>query len=195
MALIRSFIAIELPDGLKKELTELEAALKKRSPSVVKWVDPNSIHITLKFLGDVPEEKIDEILTALTESASGVIPFKLEVKNAGAFPDLNRAQVIWVGVTGELVKLTKLQQQIESNMKLLDFLPEKRAFSPHLTLGRVRDFAIPEERQKIGKLLAGTAFASNCPVEVEHVCLMKSQLTPAGAIYTKLGEVKLEDKP
>jgi 2'-5' RNA ligase len=192
MALIRSFIAIELPEGLKKELTELEATLKTRSPSVVKWVDPNSIHITLKFLGDVPEEKIDEILMAIEESATGVIPFKLEVRNAGAFPDMNRVQVVWVGVTGEMSKLTRLQTQIESNMEQLDFPRDKRAFSPHLTLGRVRDYASPEERQKIGKLLAGTTFTPVHPIAVESICLIKSQLTPTGSIYTKLGEVKLK---
>jgi 2'-5' RNA ligase len=158
MALIRSFIAIELPEALKRELTELEAILKARSLPVVRWVDPYGIHLTLKFLGDVPEEKIEEIMMAMEESAVGIAPFQLEVRDVGAFPNLNRVQVVWVGVKGELNKLAQLQQQVEANMEQLGFPREGRAFSPHLTLGRLRNYSSLEERQKIGKVLSATPF-------------------------------------
>ncbi len=192
MSLIRAFIAVELPEGLKKELAELEAQLKKSSPTVVKWVDPNSIHITLKFLGEVSEDNIDELMLAIEESAQGISPFKLEVSEVGAFPDLDHVQVVWVGVTGELDKVLQLQKRIESNTEQLGFPRESRAFTPHLTLGRVRNEAKPNDRQRIGKLLTNTSFAALHNVDVNAINLMKSQLTSTGAIYTCIGSIKLK---
>jgi RNA 2',3'-cyclic 3'-phosphodiesterase len=192
MSLIRSFIAVELPEGLKKELAELIAQLKKNSPPVVRWVDPNSIHITLKFLGEIPEDSIDELALAIEESVQSVSPFKLEVSEVGAFPDLDRVQVIWVGVKGSLDKIISLQKRIESNTEQLGFPREKRDFSPHLTLGRVRNEASQNERQRLGKLLSETTFTGLHNVEVNAINLMKSQLTSNGAIYTCIGSVKLK---
>jgi len=189
---IRSFIAIELPDTLKNELSVLEAGLKKRSPDVVKWVDQQSMHLTLKFLGAVPEENIEEILMAIEEAAVGIVPFSLELRGVGAFPNLNRVQVIWAGVYGEIDKLAALQKMVDNNTAQLGFPGEERAFSPHLTLGRVRNYTLPEERQKIGKILADTSFAALGSAKVQSVSLMKSQLTPHGAVYSRLGEIKLK---
>jgi 2'-5' RNA ligase len=192
MALIRAFIAVELPETLKKELYELEAQLKNTSPPIVKWVDPNSIHITLKFLGEISEDSVDELTLAIEESAQGIQPFQLEVREVGAFPNLERVQVLWVGVKGELEQITQLQKNIESNTEQLGFSRESRAFSPHLTLGRVRNEARPNERQRLGKLLTDTSFAALHNVNVAAVNLMKSQLTPTGPVYTCIGSVKLK---
>jgi 2'-5' RNA ligase len=192
MALIRSFIAVELAEELKKELAELEVQLKINSSPVVKWVDPNSIHITLKFLGEVSEDSIDELMLAIEESAQGISPFKLEVSEVGAFPNLDRVQVVWVGVKGELDKIAQLQKKIESNTEQLGFPRESRAFTPHLTLGRVRDEAKPNDRQRLGKLLSETTFVALHNVDVNAINLMKSQLTSAGAIYTCIGSIKLK---
>ena len=192
MALIRAFIAVELPAELKKELSELEGRLKKNSPPVVKWVDPKNIHITLKFLGEISEDNIDELMLAIEESAQGIQPFQLEVSEVGAFPNLERVQVLWVGVKGELEKITRLQKSIELNTEQLGFPRESRDFSPHLTLGRVRDETRPNERQRLGKLLADTSFTALHNVNVDAINLMKSQLTPTGPIYTCIGSVKLK---
>ena len=192
MALIRAFIAVELPSGLKNELAELETQLKKASPPVVKWVDPNSIHVTLKFLGEIFEAGIDELMLAIEESSQGILPFQLEVRGVGAFPNLERPQVLWTGVKGELEKIAQLQKRIESNTEQLGFPRESRAFSPHLTLGRVRDEAGPNERRRLGKLLADTTFTALHNIDVDAVNLMKSQLTPGGAIYSCIGSVKLK---
>jgi 2'-5' RNA ligase len=191
MALIRAFIAVELPEGLKKELTELEVQLKKNSPPVVRWVDPSSIHITLKFLGEISEDSIDELMLAIEEAARGIQPFKLQIREVGAFPGLDRAQVLWVGVKGDVDKIAQLQKRIEANTEQLGFPRETRAFTPHLTLGRVRDEARPGDRQRLGKLLMDTTFSALHNVDVDSVNLMKSQLTPAGAIHTCIGSVKL----
>ena len=191
MALIRAFIAVELPEGLKKELTELEAQLKKYSPPVVRWVDPNSIHITLKFLGEISTDSIDELMMAIEEAVQGIQPFQLQIREVGAFPGLDRAQVLWVGVKGDVDKITQLQKRIEANTEQLGFPREARAFTPHLTVGRVRDEARPSDRQRLGKLLTDTTFSTLHNVDIDSVNLMKSQLTPAGAIHTCIGSVKL----
>jgi 2'-5' RNA ligase len=192
MALIRAFIAVELPSGLKNELAELETQLKKASPPVVKWVEPNSIHVTLKFLGEISEDSIEELMLAIEETAQGILPFQLEVRGVGAFPNLERPQVLWTGVKGELEKIAQLQKRIESNTEQLGSPRESRAFSPHLTLGRVRDEAGPNERRRLGKLLADTTFTALHNIDVDAVNLMKSQLTPGGAIYNCIGSVKLK---
>ena len=184
--LIRSFIAIELPTTVKQELTTLEDLLKKRCPQVVRWVDPQNIHVTLKFLGDVDSDRVDEINMAIDEATQGMSPFHLELKDLGVFPNLNKVNIIWVDTKGDLDKLTYLQKQIESNMEQLGFAREDRDFTPHLTIGRVRDYVSPDDRKKIGQVLSQTAFASAQVITVNSVNLMKSQLTNTGAIYTRL---------
>ena len=191
MEQVRSFIAIELPDELKLELTQLEARLKLGKQPWVKWVDPYSIHLTLKFLGSIATDRIGEITRAMEAAARGIPPFHLEVKGLGVFPNLRRAQVAWVGIGGEVDKLSQLQQRIESNLVPLGFAPESRAFTPHLTLARVRDQASLDERQKFGQLIVSTRFEAGT-IEVDAVNLMRSQLTREGAIYSRISSVRLK---
>ena len=192
MEQIRSFIAIELPDELKVELSQLQSRLRQGHQTWVKWVDPYSIHLTLKFLGDIAVDKIGEITKAMEESAQRITPFHLEVKELGVFPDLRRIQVVWVGMKGEVEKLGQLQQRIESNLAYLGFAPEQRSFTPHLTLARLRSQASPNDRQRFGKLIAGTKFESDYSIEVDYISLMSSQLTREGAIYNQISSVKLK---
>ena len=119
MSLIRSFIAIELPPELKKELTKVETQLKINSSPVIKWIEPGSIHITLKFLGETSDAILDDLILAMEESVVGVSPFKLDVRQLGAFPGVDRPQVIWVGVSGEMEKLKQLQKNLEKNTEQL----------------------------------------------------------------------------
>ena len=191
MEQVRSFIAIELPDELKLELTQLEARLKLGKQPWVKWVDPYSIHLTLKFLGSIATDRIGEITRAMEAAARGIPPFHLEVKGLGVFPNLRRAQVAWVGIGGEVDKLSQLQQRIESNLVPLGFAPESRPFTPHLTLARVRDQASLDERQKFGQLIVSTRFEAGT-IEVDAVNLMRSQLTREGAIYSRISSVRLK---
>jgi 2'-5' RNA ligase len=192
MSLIRSFIAIELPPELKKELTKVETQLKINSPPVIKWIEPGSIHITLKFLGETSDAILDDLILAMEESVVGVSPFKLDVRQLGAFPGVDRPQVIWVGVSGEMEKLKQLQKNLEKNTEQLGFKRESRTFSPHLTLGRVRDGARPDDIQRISKLLNETVFTALHNINVNQINLMKSVLTPTGAIHTFIGSTKLK---
>ena len=192
MEQIRSFIAIELPDELKLGLTQLQSRLKLAKQPWAKWVDPYSIHLTLKFLGNIVIDRIGEITRAIEDAAQGITPFHLEVKELGVFPNMRRVQVIWVGVSGEVDKLGQLQQGIESNLAHLGFAPESRPFSPHLTLARLRDRAPFDERQRFGQLIAGTKFEAVYAIEVDAISLMRSQLTREGAIYSRISSVGLK---
>jgi len=191
MEQIRCFIAIKLPDEVKRGLTQLEAQLKSGNQPWVKWVDPYSIHLTLKFLGNVAADRIDKITRAMGEAVQGASPFHLEVKDLGVFPNLRRVQVAWVGVSGEVDKLVQLQRHIESSLVPLGFTAESRPFTPHLTLARIRDRASPDERQRFGQLIADTKFEAAYTFQVDAISLMRSQLTREGAIYSRIGSVEL----
>ena len=194
MEQIRCFIAIELPDEVKRGLTQLEAQLKSGNQPWVKWVDPYSIHLTLKFLGNVAADRIGEITGAMGEAVQGASPFHLEVKDLGVFPNLRRVQVAWVGIRGEVDKLVQLQQRIESSLVPQGFTAESRPFTAHLTLARIRDRASPDERQRFGQLIADTKFEAAYTFRVDAINLMRSQLTREGAIYSRIGSVEL-NKP
>jgi 2'-5' RNA ligase len=189
---IRSFIAIELPDELKSELTRLEARLKSDNQPGVKWVNPDSIHLTLKFLGNIAADRTGEITRAIENAVQGISPFHLEVKELGVFPNLRRVQVAWVGISGEVDKLSQLQKRIETALTPLGFAPETRAFTPHLTLARLRDQTPPDERQRFGQLIANTKFDTAGTIEVDAISLMRSQLTRKGAIYSQISLVELK---
>jgi 2'-5' RNA ligase len=191
MEQVRCFVAIKLPEEIKAALSQLQAELKSGSQSPVKWVDPYSIHLTLKFLGNVNRDMTSQITEAMGEAAPGVSPFHLEIKGLGVFPNPRRVQVIWVGVGGEVESLLKLQKGIESALEGLGFAPEARAFTPHLTLGRVRERASPDERQRLGELIASTKSEAGYTFKVNSVSLMRSQLTREGAIYSQLSAVEL----
>jgi 2'-5' RNA ligase len=192
MEQIRSFIAIELPDEIKSVLAQLQAQLKTGKQLPVKWVDPYSIHLTLKFLGNIDVNKVREITGAMEAAAEGISPFKLEVKDLGVFPNLKRVRVVWVGVSGEVAQLSQLQQRIESNLAPLGFARESRSFTPHLTLARVREQASLDEQQSFGQLIASTKFEAVYGFEVDSINLMKSQLTREGAIYSRISSIKLK---
>jgi 2'-5' RNA ligase len=187
MEQIRSFIAIELPEALKQELSKLQGRLQQPRQSWIKWVDPQSIHLTLKFFGNINVNTISPITKAM-EAAT----FRLEVSSLGAFPNLKRVQVVWVGVWGETEVLRHLQRNLESHLAPLGFVPEKREFSAHLTLARLRHQATPPERERLGQLIASTRFKTAHTIKVEAINLMKSQLTREGAIHGIVSSVHLK---
>ena len=192
MEQIRSFIAIELPDGLSLELSRLQATLRQPDDRWVKWVDPAGIHLTLKFLGNIPVDRISPVTEAMEASLQGISPFRLQVSHLGAFPNIRQVQVIWVGVGGEIEQLRELQQRLDSQLKPLGFSPEKRGFTAHLTLGRMRNQAPADERLKLGQLITTTEFRSTHVIEVKAINLMKSQLTREGAIYSRTASASLK---
>jgi 2'-5' RNA ligase len=189
MEKIRSFIAVELPENLKKVLAELQRQFRSTGSSPVKWVEPGNIHLTLKFLGDIDIDSTGKVTAALEGAIRGVAPFNIEASKLGVFPNINRIQVIWVGLYGTLDKLGQLQKRIEESLKPLGFPPENRPFTPHLTLGRVRDYARPEERQKLGQFISNVKFEGKYTINIGAINLMRSQLTREGPIYSKIAAI------
>jgi len=181
---IRSFIAIELPQNVQSGLGQIRSELERAEHPFIKWVNPESIHLTLKFLGNIPFNRVTEIAKAMDEATQGASPFHLEISGLGGFPNLKQPRVIWVGIKGEIDKLLSLQQNIDSALALLGFVREERYFMPHLTLARIKERASPAERKSLGELVVSTRFETSYPINVGAISLMRSQLTPEGAVYT-----------
>jgi len=188
---IRAFIAIELPSQIKAALAQLQGNLRTSKNASVKWVDPQVIHLTLKFLGNVDEAEIPALTTALSEAVRGVAPFSLQLGDPGAFPGNQAPRVVWVGVEGEIEPLRTLHNNIDCVLAPLGFPPEKRAFSPHLTLGRVREEASPGEKRRLGENVAALKIETKSSFKVESLSLMRSKLTREGALYSCLASFVL----
>ena len=178
---MRTFIAIELPNGIKNQIGQVQAPLKE-TKAFVSWVKPGNIHVTLKFLGEVPEEKIDQVFSATEKAVEGAKRFTMSLKGMGAFPDFRRPRVIWVGAGSGTEELSQIANKIEEEMEKIGFPREKRGFSPHFTIGRVKS---PKNIEKLMELVKSSDFQTE-KIEVNEVVVMKSQLHPAGAIYTPL---------
>jgi 2'-5' RNA ligase len=188
---IRSFIAIELPEEVRQGLARLRNGLQRDEHRFVKWVDPDGIHLTLKFLGNIPARRVKEVTQAMEGATQGISPFHLQISGLGVFPSLTRVRVFWVGIGGEMDKLSRLQQNIDSALGALGFAREERPFVPHLTLARIRQRASPSDKRSFGALVDSAVFEQEYHLQVEAVNLMKSQLTPAGAVYSRLSVVGL----
>jgi 2'-5' RNA ligase len=178
----RAFIAIDLPESVKSFLSEAQEALKLHGFRV-KWVRPQNIHLTLKFLGDTATADTDKIAEAMTLAAKNCPIVSLTAKGIGVFPNVRRPRVIWAGLNGQLETLANLQQTLDAHLADLGFAGDTRVFKSHLTLGRVKG-KIASDRMKaaIDKL---KEFESE-PFEANRVILFKSELRPTGAVYTKV---------
>jgi len=195
MEQIRSFVAIELDEELRHQLSRIQRSLESKGVAdEVRWVKPDGVHLTLKFLGNVPASKIKEIVLAVTQGRDGVMPFTISFGGLGCFPTTKRPNVIWVGVGGDTTTLVRLQTAIEDRLSVLGYLPEKRGYTPHLTLGRVARHVTDRDRRRLGDLIQEQAVGSLGEMQVREVCLMKSELSPAGARHTRLAAVPLEER-
>jgi 2'-5' RNA ligase len=188
---IRSFIAIELPDAVRRQLEFLALELKK-SDAPVGWTRPEGIHLTLKFLGNVSPELIEQIKPVMAEIASRTAPMHLQPAGCGAFPTIKQPRVIWVGLGGESGPLIQLQKQVETAMVPFGFQPEDRPFRPHLTLGRVKGRQHMLSLQQI--LLARREFTAEA-FDVTELVLYKSELRPDGARYTPQFKAPFAGRP
>ena len=184
---MRAFIAIELPAEMKQELSQLQERLKKAcNYCPARWVASGNMHLTLSFLGDVAQSRLDDIKEAIAEASVEASPFELRLDGLGAFPNLERPHVVWAGLSGDTDRLMRLQQHLEELLERLGFGREHRLFSPHLTLARVRDEASSSDKQRLGQAIGSTTCDAACSIPVESVYLVESQLTAAGPIYTML---------
>jgi 2'-5' RNA ligase len=188
---IRSFIAVLLPDEVKQALAGLQERLRSGGRVPARWVDPGNIHLTLKFLGNISPGMVGRITSAIESAAREVKPLRIRVEGIGAFPNTNRVNIVWVGLTGDIERLALLQKRIDARLSPLGFRPENRPFTPHLTIARLRDHASPDERRQLGRLIDEISFDTPHSIDVTAVHLMKSQLTREGPVYSELSTVNL----
>lgn len=190
---IRTFVAIELSTEIQGELRRVQEMLKEKIATPhLRWVDSENIHLTLKFLGNIPPDRTQEITAALKEACEGLSPFIMDISGLGCFPSTNNPRVIWVGVQEDTGRLKRLQEQVEERLATLGFKPEGQPFRPHLTLGRVRKEAHMGARRLIGGIVSATSIGDLGQMEVGEITLMKSTLLPSGAQYSRLETVPLE---
>ncbi len=191
MSLLRVFIAVEIPLPIRQAIFEQTGALRRAVGPLIRWVPLENMHLTLKFIGEVSPANVEMIQQMLGIEAAAVAPFQVQVGGLGAYPSPRRARVIWTGIQAPPA-LSSLQHGIESGAARLGYEAEERPFSPHLTIGRVRQQVSTGEQQQIRSALEGTHLGDLGTARIREVRLFKSDLQPGGSIYTKLFSAPLE---
>jgi 2'-5' RNA ligase len=190
----RTFVALPLSDALHKQLARIQRELRRACPErSIRWVNPEGIHLTVFFIGDVILERIEPTKAALAAVARNVPAFSYQVRDLGAFPNLGRPRVVWVGVEDTEKRLALVHQAVNEALSKVGFTPETRRFSPHLTLGRVRRKASRADKRRIGDAVAA-AREENVDLGEEpaqEIILFRSILKSTGAEYTPLARFPL----
>ena len=190
---LRVFIALPIPPLVKSGLEQVVQHLADQVPRGIRWVGLDGIHLTLKFLGNIGPTQVEDITGAMQRASLTSSSFRLHMSGLGTFPNERRPRVIWAGVQGDLQSLGKLQAGIEGEVSGLGFPRENRPFTPHLTLGRVRDQSTSNARLGIGAAVSKYAMGSTEPWLVESVRLVQSNLGPGVITYSDLASVPLVD--
>lgn len=190
METYRLFIAIGVTADVKAQLRAAQARLQQDDVPV-KWVAPDALHLTLHFLGDTDPVLAAPLGDALRAALADVRPFQLQLAHVGAFPDLRRPTVVWVGVDGEVALLTHVHGVLASTLTALGLPCETRPFRAHLTIGRVRTSASAEQQASLGDAIAAQPPVPPTPWMVERIVLFRSQLRHSGPRYTVLDAVSL----
>ena len=187
---MRAFIAIELPKEIRVRLSRLQEKLKATQADV-KWVSPENIHLTLKFLGEIDDKKQEKINLILDDVIKEKCAYKIQISSIGAFPKLNFPRVIWAGVDQGDDETKAIAKGLEEKIQKIGIPKEDRAFSSHITIGRTRS---TKNRDKLVQELNNIAdiSADNLKFNVTKITLFKSTLTPAGPIYDVLKEANLK---
>jgi 2'-5' RNA ligase len=191
MSLLRAFIAVEIPAEIQQNIDRKTTTLRNGIDSLVRWVPPQNMHLTLKFLGDVSPNSLDFLRQMLRNEAENIPAFDIHLTGLGAFPNLKRPRVLYIGIQAPAA-LDALARGIESASRRLGYEAEERPFSAHLTLGRVRQNANSTEQQKIRRAIEGTQVDLLGTARVDSVHLYKSELNPGGSVYTRLYSAPLK---
>jgi len=186
---LRLFVAIELPGEVREALGRLQHELQRRGLEKLRWVRPEGIHLTLKFLGATPVERVPAIQDALESAVRDAVPHQLEFGKLGTFGG-SRPRVLWVDLEGDVVTVRALQERVESAMDDLGSEHEARGWSPHVTLARVRPETAREAARVIAHAISGLEVASSV-IPVREVSLMRSTLRPSGAVYERVAAFPL----
>jgi 2'-5' RNA ligase len=184
---MRSFIAINLPDTVKSDIDEISNRLRDGSPPA-RWVPAANVHITLKFLDEIRDDQIGPVTQAIGKAVKGTGPFEIALGGFGVFPNPRQARVFWVGIESGVETLKELAHAIDRQVHELGFPLEKRGFSAHLTLARLRQ---PGPADQLLAMAGEIPYRSE-PIPAARIDLMRSVLAPGGAQYSILDSVALE---
>lgn len=185
MGLLRAFVAVEIPAEVQQNVQRQTVVFRNRIDSLVRWVPPHNMHLTLKFLGDVSPKNVEFLMQMLRNEAENITCFDIHLAGLGSFPNLRRPRVIYIGIQAPAA-LDALQRGIESASRRLGYESDERPFSAHLTLGRVKQTISTADQQKIRRALEDTQVDLLGSARVDSVHLYKSELNPGGSIYTRL---------
>lgn len=182
---LRLFVACELPQDAREALARLQAELRAQGAGRLRWVRPEGIHMTLKFLGSVPPDTAERVIGALAEKIVSPFTLNLRFDQLGSFGGRMRLRVLWVGLAGDVDELAALAETVETALKPLGFPRESRPFAAHLTLARVPDEMGIEERSRLADLVAAYKLPPLPSMAISEVSLMQSFLLPGGARYER----------
>lgn len=188
---LRLFVAVEIPEPVRNEMSRVQADLRPlAAPGDVRWTNPAQLHLTLKFLGNVPEDLLELVKKSLTGACTGIRPFPLRATGIGFFPNERRPRVIWVGFDDNESALTGLQARVEKSLAAFAEKPGTEKFLAHATLGRFQKFRC----HKTEKFVPGAQSFANYSFgewRVEEVGLFRSELSSEGARHTRLSSYRL----
>jgi 2'-5' RNA ligase len=191
MSLLRSFIAIEIPLEIQQNIYKETSYFRRQIDGLVRWIPPENMHLTLKFLGDISPSNVEFLMHMLRNEADNVGCFSIHLTGLGSFPSLKRPRVIYIGIHAP-AGLEALHRGIESASRRLGYESEERPFSPHLTMGRVKQNITAVEQQKIRRCIEATQVDVLGTARVDSVHLFKSELKPSGSVYTRLYSAPLK---
>jgi RNA 2',3'-cyclic 3'-phosphodiesterase len=189
--MLRTFIAVDFPPEIIQKIEKIIAYFKTQTPDeALKWISTNNLHLTLKFLGEIPEEKLDHFKNILANSLGDKPEFNIGVEGLGMYPDKRNPRVIWLGITAGDT-LIDLHKTLDSALASAEIEREKRDFTPHLTIARVRRGTKRNTISEIGEILSLFKVDSLGNTTIKQVVLYQSELTPKGPIYTRLMTLSL----
>jgi RNA 2',3'-cyclic 3'-phosphodiesterase len=187
---IRTFIAFQLPESIISHLHKIQKGLKSFGFRMG-WVVPENIHLTLKFLGEIPKTEIENVSRAMAETAKQYPPMSFSAKGLGVFPTIKRPRVLWIGLKGNTYPLIQLQKTLEENLEIIGFPKEDRGFKAHLTLGRAKGEI--DSKQLLEAIDRFSSLESE-NFAADRLILFRSELKPVGAVYTALNSIALSMK-
>ena len=188
----RTFIALEMDESLQRHLRNINHRMAQELPNL-RWVDPAGIHLTLAFLGELTDEQVAKAIESAEDAARQISPFEYRLSGLGIFGSPRQPRVVWMGIEETSGKLIKLHRALNRELRQRRFEVEKRPFSPHLTLARVKTPLTPDEQQRLQHLLTNQqAFSSSSLHQVRFLSVMKSELSRTGAKYTCLQNCPLQ---
>jgi 2'-5' RNA ligase len=188
MSRIRTFLAVEVPAGLQQKAAAVVRALGT-GQEAIRWVDPQNIHVTVKFLGDVEDAEIYEVCRVTAEAIADLQPFRVACRGVGAFPNPQRARTVWLGIDDSAGNFEQLHRRVDDALARLRYPREVRRFQPHLTLGRVRHGKRPAA--DLTARIREQADVELGEIDVDELTVFSSELTPDGPVYTALSHAPL----